>query len=519
MKRLKQPNRLIILLKNRVIVRGVFSIVTGFAVLKLFLIHSTVSRFSCQLLSEPLPYFHTKVNYTEGVILWNHSCHELENEQKVNGDLGQFLSCNADDKPFSHCEFKNILLEEIETDRNQVWEPGLKDTDKDGLTAHGLQFSIFHSKKRRSKAVFIRNIIDIERQQLPRNRDVTNAAEWPVITKKFGAVIKHIDDRTCMHHYKHPVFLLYAYHTWNIWHLHEGLFRLWRTMKSYGLLGSAVTVIRADKEQNIFHHKEYLDVFAFVKWQHISEIPKNSCFEEMYVVGYPQHMFDKRQHRIADVAEYRAFMMQGLGIKEEEDCFTNETRVTFISRRNRMMRQTKDERIPPGNRHLRNEEDLIKRINSHFKFKARAYSFEQMSKYNQVQIICSSDILIGVHSGALLNILWLKPRSLLLQTQVPGAEYGTREIWRRPRILVQQGIGFYDMEQLSMNIGAHYGTLYSRDYQGPGKDVEKCKNLYIKDLSVCFSIFKKERSLFSKGVIFSVSFEDLAAEIESWLNS
>ena len=183
------------------------------------------------------------------------------------------------------------------------------------------------------------------------------------------------------------------------------------------------------------------------------------------------------------------------------------------------MRRSKDERIPPGNRHLRNEEDLIKRINAHFKFEAHAYSFEQMSKYNQVQIICSSDILIGVHSGALLNILWLKPRSLMLQTQVPGAEYGTSEIWRRPRILVQQGIGFYDMEQLSINIGVHYGTVYSREYQGPSKDVQKCKSLYIKDLSSCFSIFKKERSLFSKGANFSVPFDHLAVKIETWMNS
>lgn len=131
--------------------------------------------------------------------------------------------------------------------------------------------------------------------------------------------------------------------------------------------------------------------------------------------------------------------------------------------------------MPCGDRHFLNEDELVKKISSMENITATAYSFEASSKQEQIKVSCRSDILNGVHSGGLLNTLWLKPGSLLLQIQVPGIEYGNHEIWKRPPLLVIQGIGYFDMEQLAENVGACYDTLYARGYDGPSDEVESCK--------------------------------------------
>ena len=167
-------------------------------------------------------------------------------------------------------------------------------------------------------------------------------------------------------------------------------------------------------------------------------------------------------------------MMKGLDIKESVDCYSNKIEVTFISRRNRR-KADEGQLAPRGDRHLLNEDELVKKISSMEGTTAKAYSFDMLSKQRQIKVSCRSDILIGVHSGGLLNTLWLKPGSLLLQTQVPGVEYGSHEIWKRPPLLVIQGIGYFDMEQLAENVGACYDTLYARGYDGPSDEVESCK--------------------------------------------
>jgi len=480
---------------------------------------SSVTSIACEPVGKPLPYFHSKINYTAGVKLWERSCEDLSAEQELY-DHNQLLKCSVDNKPFSHCSFKNIKLDRVDPNRYNIVEPGLSDSDQDGLFVHGLEFSVFSSYEKSS--LFIRNLLDLERQQLPKRRNITDAKNWPILTKKFGVSVKNsLQNIKCDVEFTNTVILLYAYHTHSVWHLHEGLFRLWRTMKTSGALHkSNVTVIRIDKEKNIWSHREYLDVFKSVKWIHVSEVPVNSCFNDLIVVGYPQHMFDKVQRRNLDVIEYRAFMMAGLGVNEEKDCNSNLPQVTFISRRNRMHVSSWDDRVTPsGNRHIINEDTLVKSIEEKFSFQARAYSFEKMSKLDQVRIVCKSSILIGVHSGALLNTIWLKPGSLLLQTQVPGSEYGSHEIWKRPAILVHQGIGFFDMEQLAKNIGVYYKTVFSSLYRGPSKDIENCKIPLKKDLKFCFNAYKRERLVFTEGTDFTLGVEDVLQKIEIWVKT
>jgi len=300
--------------------------------------------------------------------------------------------------------------------------------------------------------------------------------------------------------------------------MHEGLFRLWRTLWSNDLLHKSIIVIQIDKEGDKWHHKEYLDAFKYVRWQKLTDVPMNSCFRKLHVVGYPQYMFDKVQADISEVKEYRSFMIKGLDIEESAKCYSKKIEVTFISRRNR--RKANDgQKIPRGNRHLANEYDLIRRISSMKNINVNAYSFEALSKQEQVKVSCRSDILIGVHSGGLLNAIWLKPGSLLLQTQVPGVEYGSHEIWKRPPLLVIQAIHYFDMEQLAENVGAHYETLYASGYKGPSKEVESCKFQLRNDtkfLEKCYNIFKEERSSFTAGTDFTIDSKILLAKIYNW---
>lgn len=229
-------------------------------------------------------------------------------------------------------------------------------------------------------------------------------------------------------------------------------------------------------------------------------------------------MFDKSQAVVSDVREYRSFMMKGLDIKESVDCLSKKIEVTFISRRNRR-KAYEGEIVPRGDRYLLNEDELVKKMSSMENITAKAYSFESLSKQEQIKVSCRSDILIGVHSGGLLNTLWLKPGSLLLQTQVPGVEYGTREIWKRPPLLVIQGIGYFDMEQLAESVGAYYDNLYASGYHGPRKEVESCKlqaKFNTKFLEKCYDIFKKERILYTAGTDFTIDANILLSKIYKW---
>jgi hypothetical protein len=231
-------------------------------------------------------------------------------------------------------------------------------------------------------------------------------------------------------------------------------------------------------------------------------------------------MFDKVQADISDVKEYRSFIMKGLNIKEAVDCYSGKIEVSFISRRNRRKAEN-GQIVPRGDRHLLNEDDLIEKMSSMENIIAKAYSFDILSIQEQIKVSCRSDILIGVHSGGLFNTLWLKPGSLLLQTQVPGVEYGNHEIWKRPPLLVIQGIGYFDMEQLAENVGAYYDTLYASGYNGPSKEVESCKFHvnHTKFLEKCYNIFKQERILFTAGTDFTIEDKVLLSKIHKWRKS
>ena len=111
-----------------------------------------------------MPYFHTKINIT-GVKLWSKNCAELYNENTLS-TVQQLIKCNVDNKPFSDCTFKNVKLEAIDNYRKQITQAGLSDTDKDGLTFHGVHLSVFISESNCSNSfpIFVRNILDLERQ-------------------------------------------------------------------------------------------------------------------------------------------------------------------------------------------------------------------------------------------------------------------------------------------------------------------------------------------------------------------
>lgn len=484
------------------------------------------TSFSCRPFSSSIPYFHTKINISDRVSLWSEACYGLRAEQLISGP-GQFTNCDTDNKPFLDCKFLNVKLEGIDSERVLIPERGLSTRDGDGLSFYKLQFSAYakakvkvESDESKSNSILVRNIIDLERQRLPSGRSKFQTKNWPILTKKFGLVLRN-SPMDCQSVFSEDVILFYAYHTRNVWHLHEGLFRVWRTMENNRLLGKKITVIQVDKEGDQWQHKEYLEAFENVQWFKLREVPLDSCFRKLHVVGYPQHMFDKVQSDISDVQEYRSFMMKGLGIKESVDCYSNKIEVTFISRRNRR-KADEGQLAPRGDRHLLNEDELVKKISSMEGTTAQAYSFEMLSKQQQMKVSCRSNILIGVHSGGLLNTLWLKPGSLLLQTQVPGVEFGSHEIWKRPPLLVIQGIGYYDMEQLAENVGAYYDNLYSIGFNGPSKEVESCK-LHVKNdtkfLEKCYNIFKRERILYTAGTDFTIEEKLLLSKIDKWRKS
>ena len=482
---------------------------------------SAYTSFSCRPYSTSIPYFHTKINISNGVKLWSDACNELRVKQLLLSPK-QFTKCDADDKPFIDCRFENVKLEDSASDRLQISERGLSFLDKDGLDFYKLQISAFmkvKSGKTSSNPIIVRNVVDLERQKLPGDRSKVRSQSWPPLSKKFGLVLRSGPLEGCSTVFSEDVVIFYAYHTQNVWHLHEGLFRLWRTIRNNGLQLDDITVIQIDKEGDVWNHEEYLKPFTGVRWLKLIDVPTNSCFQKLHVVGYPQHMFDKIQADIFDVKKYRSFMLNGLNINESVDCHSQKTEITFISRRNRKKGGQPGQKVPNGNRHLQNEDDLIKKISSIENFNARAYSFEALSKREQMKISCKSDILIGVHSGGLLNALWLKPGALLLQTQVPGVEYGNREIWKRPPLLVIQGIGYYDMEQLAKNVGAYFGNIYATGYSGPSKEVANCKfhtNKTEEFIQMCYNVFKKERISFTEGTDFTIDSEILLFEIYKW---
>lgn len=72
------------------------------------------------------------------------------------------------------------------------------------------------------------------------------------------------------------------------------------------------------------------------------------------------------------------------------------------------------------------------------------------------------------------------------------------------------------MQQLAENIGAYYDTLYARGFDGPSAAVSSCKipeRTDEKFLKLCYSIFKKERKLFTSGKDFSIDSRELVSKI------
>eukprot|EP00227_Mantoniella_beaufortii_P018491 CAMPEP_0197581944 /NCGR_PEP_ID=MMETSP1326-20131121/5307_1 /TAXON_ID=1155430 /ORGANISM="Genus nov. species nov., Strain RCC2288" /LENGTH=469 /DNA_ID=CAMNT_0043145933 /DNA_START=452 /DNA_END=1861 /DNA_ORIENTATION=+ len=463
-----------------------------------------------------------------GVKLWDPGCVILNDEVKVS--IASLTSCDVDNTPFADCLLRRVSLDSIQNNRVAFRQRGMKRVDGDAFTALGRQLTARLPPRaflgRGDRPLWVRNIMSLERQRLPTNRDRLNPSSWPQLTKKLGVTLSAGSSLPpCGYVFETPVVFLYAYHCSSVWHTHEGLYRLWQTMRSHDLLGRKdVTVVRIDKHRDgqpaTWPHRNYWDVFD-VKLMNVSSLEPSTCFDELYVVGYPQHLFDKRDTSAADVQEYRSFMLRGLGIREETECNSAVPSVILISRCGRLALLEHSAMKNFGRRHMLNEERVISLLRATTKADVEAVSFELLSRKEQALKVCKASVLIGVHSGALLHTLWLKPKKILIQVQSAGEEYGTRQIWTRPHVLVTQGIGHFDMEQLAYNVGAKYFNQFVNGATGPSAVVESCTRPLLGPikLAACFQVFKKERAIFARGDDFRVNETEIVLKVKKALLS
>jgi capsular polysaccharide biosynthesis protein len=66
-------------------------------------------------------------------------------------------------------------------------------------------------------------------------------------------------------------------------------------------------------------------------------------------------------------------------------------------------------------RFILNEYELVNTVHDVFGYECELLSFESMTLYEQIKVIRSLDVLIGIHGSGLDNVVFLHPGSVMVQ--------------------------------------------------------------------------------------------------------
>jgi len=330
--------------------------------------------------------------------------------------------------------------------------------------------------------------------------------------------------------------LIYRWHPDSFVHLLESLFRLFKTMKSHDMLNVSTRIVNLDplegKESKYMGHKlkrngitttghykygEILRAFS-TSIYHLDMFRETPiCFEHAIIVGFASHSLGAFSGNRSDLNEFRDFLMKKLNSKMQTE---NEYgQITLLSRSNLIGYGDKSLAKANRRRHILNEEEIAFYLQEKLGVRVQVARMNEFDIQDQILIMLRSRIVISVHSAALINILWMKAGSGVVQLHVDGTHLGSgNTLQRNPLLTNKCGIPLHMMlhvETLASSLGLRYAEVRAGGLDSiKNKAIESCEKT--REVSyTCCSIFDKEDHLHRFAEDFHVNKHEILQAVTS----
>lgn len=287
-------------------------------------------------------------------------------------------------------------------------------------------------------------------------------------------------NQICSSRLRGTTILIYRWHPDSFFHLIESLFRLYKTMKFHDLLDIPTRIVNLDPfagTQTIFmgnvlkrsglnssgHYKYAALLQAFGdSIYHMDMFQGPVCFDHVIVVGFSTHSLGVFENLKNDTSliEFREFLLRKFSIQNNQKA----QQITIMSRSNILGYDEMYLSNASRRRHILNENQIALYLREKTGKKVEIVKMNELSVHAQVSLIFRTQILISVHSAALINILWMRPGSAVVQIHVEGTHLGSIQMLKRNHLLVKEcGIPFHmttHVEAIASSLKLGYGEIF-----------------------------------------------------------
>ena len=272
--------------------------------------------------------------------------------------------------------------------------------------------------------------------------------------------------------------LIHRWHPDSIYHLMESLFRLYKTMKLHSLLGTTTRIVHLDPLEGTramfmghevhrsgiestgrFKYEEFLHAFSKAIFHMDMFQEKPVCFERAIVVGYPEYSLGLFTKKASDLLDFREFLLKKLNLKREK----RQQQITVLSRSNILGYGETSLEHAHKRRHIINEEELVACLRNRIPKPVELVKLNELTVHQQILLMFRTEILISVHSAALINMLWLRESSVVIQIHAEGTHLGSNSMLRRNHLLVRAcGASFHmvtPVENMADSLNLKYDEI------------------------------------------------------------
>lgn len=251
------------------------------------------------------------------------------------------------------------------------------------------------------------------------------------------------EDRKCDEWIEHPVYLVRRWEYHNLYHQMTDFFNAWMASEVTGIPTKQWQVVFND-----FHDDDdnplvgaWQDVFSpdhKVKYLHnLVRAGKRVCFRNLIVAlpGYQSSIYISNHHPTQSngcsnsdlVRAFSRFVVRALGFADKPA--PSKPSITFIYRRDHKKNPYHDGRVA---RKIANDAQLVEKLaeaggNS---ITVRGVDFQKMSFRDQIELMRSTNILVGMHGAGLANLFFLPEQAIVVEFGDNHGQYMSHHYFR-----------------------------------------------------------------------------------------
>ena len=157
---------------------------------------------------------------------------------------------------------------------------------------------------------------------------------------------------------------------------------------------------------------------------------KPVCFEQAIIVGFSEYSLGLFTKKSSDLLDFREFLLEKLNLKRDD----RQRQITVLSRSNILGYGETSLEHAYKRRHIINEEELVAGLRRKIAKSVEIVKLNELTIRQQILLMFRTEVLISIHSAALINMLWLQPGSVVIQIHAEGTHLGSPSAKKHPTL-------------------------------------------------------------------------------------